>query len=55
MKAQFTNTEVEIIYRIIRQYLMNEEVMTHRSNDPKVFNLYKRLTLMRGYKNEKRP
>ena len=53
IKTQFRDSEVEIIYRIVRQYLMNEEVMTHGHNDPRVFDLFKRLTLIRGYKNEK--
>jgi len=54
MKTQFTDSEVEIMYRIIRHYLMNEEVMTHGHNDPKVYNLFKRLHLIRGEKHEKR-
>ena len=52
MKTQFTDSEVEIMYRIIRQYLMNEEIMTHGYNDPKVYKLFKRLHDIRGYKNE---
>jgi len=52
MKTQFTDSEVEIVYRIIRHYLMNEEIMTHGHNDPKVYKLFKRLHDIRGYKNE---
>ena len=52
MKTQFTDSEVEIVYRIIRHYLMNEEIMTHGHNDPNVYKLFKRLHDIRGYKNE---
>jgi hypothetical protein len=47
MKTQFTDSEVEIVYRIIRHYLMeHEEIMTHGHNDvPKnYYKLFKRLT-----------
>ncbi len=48
MKTQFTDSEVEIIYRIVRHYLLNEEVQTHGHNDPRVTKLYKRLKQIRG-------
>jgi hypothetical protein len=35
MKTQFTEEEVEIMFRIIRHYLLNEEVIYHGHDDPK--------------------
>ena len=54
MKTEFTDSEVEIMFRIIRHYLMYEEVMTHGHNDPRVTKLWQRLNLIRGENHAKR-
>jgi len=46
MKTQFTDTEVEVMYRIMRDYMAEAETIYHGNIDYKVRNLFTRLTLI---------
>jgi len=54
MKTQFADNEVEIIFRIMRDYIIEREVNCHNMIDPKIRNLFNRLTAIRGVDNEYR-
>jgi hypothetical protein len=54
MKTQFTDSEVEVMYRIMRDYMAEAEVIYYGNIDSKVRNLYTRLTLIKEVGNAKR-
>ena len=54
MKIQFDENEVEIMFRIMRDYIIEREVNCHDMIDLKIKKLFERLTLIRGVENEHR-
>jgi hypothetical protein len=54
MKTQFDEDEVEIMFRIMRDYIIEREVNCHDMIDLKIKKLFERLTLIRGVENEHR-
>ncbi len=54
MKTQFNDEEAEIMFRIMRDYIIEREVDCHNMIDLKIKKLFERLTLIRGVDNEYR-
>tara|TARA_R110002126_G_scaffold291179_1_gene450716 strand:+ start:73 stop:246 length:174 start_codon:yes stop_codon:yes gene_type:complete len=54
MKTQFTDSEVEVMYRIMRDYMAEAEIIYYGNIDSKVRNLFTRLTLIKEVENAKR-
>jgi hypothetical protein len=51
MKTTFNDDEVEIMYRILRDYIIEREVNAHNMIDLKIKDLFIRLNLIRGVDN----
>jgi hypothetical protein len=51
MKTTFNDDEVEIMFRILRDYIIEREVNSHNMIDLKIKNLFTRLNLIRGVDN----
>lgn len=48
MKTKFNDDEVEIMYRILRDYIIEREVNAHNMIDLKIKNLFIRLHSIRS-------